>query len=75
MLICVQARFVQTIDDKDRPWTPAVRRVAEPVMLLTTILLNNAGTATARCRSNLLVPPPATTPHLCAVDYPLFLVA
>ena len=27
--------------DKDRPWTPAVKRVAEPVMLHITILLNN----------------------------------
>ena len=26
-------------------------------------------------RSNPLVPPPATTPSLCVVDYPLFLVA
>lgn len=47
MLICVQARFMQTIDDKDRPWTPTVRWVAEPVMLRTTVLLNNAGTTTS----------------------------
>ena len=47
MLICVQARFAQTIDNKDRPWTPAVRRVAEPVMLHATILLDNAGTTTS----------------------------
>ena len=47
MLICVQAPFTRTFDNKDRPWTPAVRRVAEPVMLRTTILLNNAGTTTS----------------------------
>ena len=47
MLICVQARFIQTINNKDRPWTPTVRRVAEPVMLRTTILLNNAGATTS----------------------------
>ena len=47
MLICVQAPFTRTFDNKDRPWTPAVRRVAEPVMLRTTILLYNAGTTTS----------------------------
>ena len=47
MLICVQAPFTRTFDNKDRPWTPAVRRVAEPVMLSTTILLYNAGTTTS----------------------------
>lgn len=36
MLICVQAPFTRTFDNKDRPWTPAVKRVAEPVMLRTT---------------------------------------
>ena len=41
MLICVQAPFTRTFDNKDRPWTPAVKRVAEPVMLHITILLNN----------------------------------
>lgn len=61
MLICVQARFAQTIDNKDRPWTPALRRVAEPVMSHRTILLNNAGAITSasghRHLSNPLVPP------------------
>ena len=47
MLICVQAPFTRTLDNKDRPWTPAVRRVAEPVMLHATILLDNAGTTTS----------------------------
>ena len=47
MLICVQARFIQTINNKDRPWTPTVRWLAEPVMLSTTILLNNAGATTS----------------------------
>ena len=41
MLICVQAPFTRTFDNKDRPWTPAVKRVAEPVMLEATILFNN----------------------------------
>ena len=105
MLICVQAPFTRTFDNKDRPWTPAVRRVAEPVMwtqqyssitrsseqapvpsrptliafsharhrrgshaLPTMIEVNHR-------RSNPLVPPPATLPSLCVVDYPLFLVA
>ena len=42
MLICVQAPFTRTFDNKDRPWTPTVKRVAEPVMLDATILFNNA---------------------------------
>ena len=79
MLICVQAPFTRTFDNKDRPWTPAVRRVAEPVMLRITILLNNAGTTTSasdyRHLYNLLVRTPQHPPSLCVVDYPLFLVA
>lgn len=79
MLICVQAPFTRTFDNKDRPWTPAVRQVAEPVMLHTTIHLNNAGATTSASDhhhlSNPLVPPPTTLPSLCVVDYPLFLVA
>lgn len=34
-------------NDKDRPWTPTVKRVAEPVMLCITILFNDVLTTTS----------------------------